>query len=56
MVAHLLDDIGNSLMDIPQEKLDEALAEAADAIPDAAADIFSYWRKAQEIQQPLAAP
>lgn len=46
MVAHLLDDNGNSLMGIPQEKLDQALAEAAEAIPDAVAEILLYWRKA----------
>jgi uncharacterized protein len=47
MVTHMLDDNGNSLMGIPHEKLDQALAEAADAIPDAVAEIFLYWRKAK---------
>ena len=46
IVAHLLDDNGNSLLGIPQEELDQVLAEAADAIPDAVAEIFSYWRQA----------
>ncbi len=44
IVAHLLDDNGNSVMGIPQEKLDEALAEATDAIPVAVAAMFAYWR------------
>lgn len=35
IVAHLFDDNGNSVMGIPQEKMDEALAEAANAIPAA---------------------
>lgn len=33
-------------MGIPQENPDEALVEAADAIPGAVAEIFSCWRKA----------
>lgn len=45
IMVHLLDDHGNSAMGIPQEKLDEALAEAAAAIPDAIARIFTYWRQ-----------
>ena len=44
IMVHLLDDNGNSVMGIPQEELDQVLAEAADAIPDAVAEIFSYWR------------
>lgn len=44
IMVHLLDDNGNSVMGIPQEELDEVLAEAADAIPDAVIDIFNYWR------------
>lgn len=42
IVSHLLDQNGNSVMDIPQEKLDEALAEAADVIPAAVAGIIYY--------------
>jgi uncharacterized protein len=45
IVAHLMDENGNSAVGIPQEKLDVALAEAADAIPAAVAGIFSYWRQ-----------
>jgi uncharacterized protein len=44
IMVHLLDDNGNSVMGIPQEELDQVLAEAADAIPDAVIDIFNYWR------------
>lgn len=44
MVAHLLDDNGNSVMGLPQEELDQVLDEAADAIPEAVIDIFNYWR------------
>ena len=43
-MVHLLDDNGNSVMGIPQEELDQVLAEAADAIPDTVIDIFNYWR------------
>lgn len=39
-----MDDSGNSLMGIPQEKLDEALAEAAGSISAAVAGILSHWR------------
>lgn len=46
IVCHLLDENGNSVMGIPQEALDGALAEAADAIPHSVASIFSYWREA----------
>lgn len=44
IVINLLDDHGNSVMGIVQEELDQALAEAADAIPAAVAAIFAYWR------------
>ncbi len=45
VVAHLLDENGNSSLGIPREMLDVALAEAADAIPAAVAGIFAYWRQ-----------
>jgi uncharacterized protein len=44
IMVHLLDENGNSVMGIAQEKLDQVLADAADAIPDAVIDIFNYWR------------
>ena len=44
IMVHLLDDNGNSVMGLPQEELDQVLDEAADAIPEAVAEIFSYWR------------
>ena len=51
IIAHLLDENGNSVMGIPQEELDEVLAEAADAIPDAVSEIYQYWRS---LGQPTA--
>ena len=44
IIVHLLDEKGNSVMGIPQETLDETLAEAADAIPKAVEGIYAYWR------------
>ena len=44
IIAHMLDDEGNSMLGIPQDKLDVALAEAADAIPDAVSGIFKFWK------------
>ena len=44
IIVHLLDENGNSVMGIPQETLDETLAEAADAIPKAVEGIYAYWR------------
>ena len=44
VMAHMLDDKGNSMLGIPQDKLDVALAEAADAIPDAVSGIFKFWK------------
>jgi hypothetical protein len=40
-----MDENGNSVLGIAQEKLDDALAEAAGAIPAAVAGIFTYWRQ-----------
>lgn len=45
IIVHLLDENGNSVMGIPQESLDETLAEAADAIPEAVEGIYAYWRE-----------
>lgn len=46
ILVHILDEDGNSVMSIPQEKLDDVLAEAADAIPEAVEGIFSFWHGA----------
>jgi uncharacterized protein len=40
----MLDDQGNSLLGIPQNKLDQALAEAAEAIPNAVICVFKFWK------------
>ena len=45
IMAHMLDDEGNSMLGIPQDKLDVALAEAAEAIPDAVSGIFRFWKE-----------
>jgi uncharacterized protein len=45
IMAHMLDDEGNSMLGIPQDKLDIALAEAADAIPHAVSGIFRFWKE-----------
>lgn len=44
ILAHLLDDDGNSVLGIQREELSAALEEAAAAIPTAVGDIFRYWR------------
>ena len=51
IMVHLLDDNGNSVMGIPQEELDQVLAEAADAIPETVTGIFQFWRS---VAQPTA--
>ena len=51
IMVHLLDDNGNSVMGIPQEELDQVLAEAADAIPETVTGIFQLWRS---VAQPTA--
>ena len=43
IMAHLLDDSGNSALGIPQEELDQSLAEAAEQIPDAIVGIHQFW-------------
>lgn len=43
IMVHLLDDNGNSIMGIPQEELDETLAQAAEEIPKAVIDIHRFW-------------
>ena len=45
IIAHMLDDEGKSMLGIPQDKLDVALAEAADAIPHAVSGIFRFWKE-----------
>jgi len=44
IMAHMLDDEGNSILGIPHNKLDVALAEAAKVIPDAVVGIFRFWK------------
>ena len=39
----LLDDNGDSVMGIPQEKLDETLALAAEKIPKSVVAIYRFW-------------
>ena len=45
IMHHMLDDNGNSAMGVPQEELDEVLAEAAEVIPETVAGIFNYWQR-----------
>lgn len=45
IVAHLVDDEGNSALGIPASELGEALDAAADAIPEAIISIWQFWRK-----------
>ena len=45
IILHMLDDNGSSVLGVPQENLDEALREAAEAIPKTIAQIYDYWRK-----------
>ena len=45
IMVHLLDENGNSVMGIPQEELDQALADAAEAIPSSVASIHGFWRQ-----------
>lgn len=44
IMAHLLDDNGNSVLGIPQEELDQALAEAAEQIAEAVVSIYKFWQ------------
>ena len=46
IMVHMMDDNGHSVMGIPHEELQQVLAEAADAIPEAVVEFFSYWRQA----------
>lgn len=43
IMAHLLDEDGNSVMGIPQEELDQALAQAAEQIPASVIAIHNFW-------------
>ncbi len=43
IMVHLMDDEGNSVMGIPQEKLDEALDQAAAEIPQSVVAIHKFW-------------
>ncbi len=44
IMVHMLDDNGHSVMGVPHEELQQVLAEAADAIPEAVAAIYQFWR------------
>ena len=44
IMVHMMDDNGHSVMGIPHEELQQVLAEAADAIPEAVTGIFQFWR------------
>ncbi|MGI3183869.1 YecA family protein [Nioella aestuarii] len=43
ILCHLIDENGNSVLGIPQEKLDESLALAAQDIPSAIVGIHQFW-------------
>ena len=43
IMVHLLDVNGNSVMGIPQEKLDKTLALAAEKIPKSVVAIYRFW-------------
>lgn len=44
IMVHMIDQNGDSVLRIPQEDLDSALAEAADKIPGVAVGIFQFWQ------------
>ncbi|AHM05751.1 hypothetical protein roselon_03496 [Roseibacterium elongatum DSM 19469] len=44
ILCHLIDDDGNSVLGIPQDKLAKTLDEAANAIPATVIGIFRFWR------------
>ena len=46
-MGHLLDEDGNSMMGIPQDKLDETLAQAAEEIPKSVVAIYQFWWASQ---------
>jgi uncharacterized protein len=45
ILCHLIDEGGNSVLGIPQEKLDESLALAAGDIPSAVVGIRQFWKQ-----------
>ncbi|MBF9058170.1 UPF0149 family protein [Rhodobacterales bacterium HKCCSP123] len=45
ILTHLLDENGNSVLGIPQEKLDQSLDKAAQDIPTAIVGIHRFWRE-----------
>jgi len=47
IMLHIMDDNGNSVMGVPQEELDEVLAQAAEDIPAAVVGIHNYWQQIQ---------
>lgn len=44
IIAHMLDDEGKSMPRIPQAMFNVAVAEAANAIPNAVSGIFKFWK------------
>ena len=44
ILLHMIDEQGNCMMGITQEKLDKALDQAAEVIPETVARIYSYWK------------
>ena len=44
IMVHMIDQNGDSVLRIPQEDLDSALAEAADKIPGVAVGIYQFWQ------------
>jgi hypothetical protein len=47
IMGHLLDEDGNSMMGIPQDKLDETLAQAAEEIPKSVVAMYQFWWASQ---------
>ena len=44
ILVHILDDDFNSVLGIPEEKLDEAMQAAAAKIPQSIIEIYAFWR------------
>jgi len=44
ILAHLIDDHGNSVLGIAPEDLDQTLSFAADAIPETVGAIYQFWQ------------
>ena len=44
ILLHLIDNKGNSVIDVPQDKLDKTLDRAAEVIPETVENIFGFWQ------------